>query len=140
MNDYECILVAIDVYSDYVPVVKRAVNVSGSTQKIHLLYVTYPQTNFEPYGLFLERDYSNDIQEQATKALRDIAHRHNIPSTHVHVSIGSPAEEIHFMADKISADLIVIGTHGQSGVKLLLGSTANAVLHGVKSDVLAVKV
>ena len=46
----------------------------------------------------------------------------------------------YHLADKISADLIVIGTHGQSGLKLLLGSTANAVLHGVKVDVLAVKV
>jgi universal stress protein A len=44
------------------------------------------------------------------------------------------------MAEKINADLIVVGTHGQSGLRLLLGSTANAVLHGVKTDVLAVKV
>lgn len=140
MNDYECILVAIDVYSDYVPIVQRAVRLSGSMQKLHLLYVIYPQTNFEPYGLFLERDYTNEVQQQATKTLKEIAHKHNIPSTHVHVSVGSPAEEIHFMAEKISADLIVMGTHGQSGVKLLLGSTANSVLHGVKTDVLAVRV
>jgi universal stress protein A len=54
--------------------------------------------------------------------------------------MGNPADEIHNMANEIQADLIVIGKHGQSGLKLLLGSTANAVLHGVNCDVLAVKV
>ncbi len=40
----------------------------------------------------------------------------------------------------IDFDLIIIGTHGQHGIALLLGSTANAVLHGVSCDVLAVRV
>ena len=37
-------------------------------------------------------------------------------------------------------DLIVLGTHGQKGVQLLLGATANSVLHGSCCDVLAVRV
>ena len=37
-------------------------------------------------------------------------------------------------------DLIVVGTHGRHGIGLLLGSTANSVLHGVDRDVLAVRV
>ena len=39
-----------------------------------------------------------------------------------------------------SADLIVIGSHGRSGWKLLLGSTANKVLHGSHCDILTVHV
>jgi len=140
MQEYNNILVPIDVFSDYELVVERALRVSGNSHKIHLLYVAYPQTNVEPYGLFLERDYTQDVRDQALKILKDIAAHHDIPYSHVNVEIGSPADEIHNMADKIGADLIVIGTHGQSGLKLLLGSTANAVLHGVETDVLAVKV
>jgi universal stress protein A len=34
----------------------------------------------------------------------------------------------------------VIGTHGQSGISLLLGSTASSVLHGSGCDVLAVRI
>jgi universal stress protein A len=37
-------------------------------------------------------------------------------------------------------ELIVLGTHGQKGVQLLLGATANSVLHGADCDVLAVRV
>jgi universal stress protein A len=44
------------------------------------------------------------------------------------------------MAEELDADLIVLGTHGRHGLGLMLGSTANAVLHGAPCDVLAVKV
>ncbi|GFD68352.1 universal stress protein [Alteromonas sp. KUL106] len=140
MQNYDTILVPIDVYSDYELVVEKAIAVAGNSHKIHLLYVAYPQTNMEPYGLFLERDFSEEVRDQALRQLKDIASKHDIPYSHVNVKIGSPADEIHHMAEKINADLIVVGTHGQSGLRLLLGSTANAVLHGVKTDVLAVKV
>lgn len=49
-------------------------------------------------------------------------------------------EKLNEIANEIKADLIVIGTHGRSGIKRLLGSTANAVLHGTKQDVFAVRV
>lgn len=140
MQEYHSVLVALDVYSEYVPVLERALKVAGNSHKINLLYVAYPQTNYEPYGLFLEKDFSDEIQQQAREKLQEVAQRHNIPRSHVHVALGSAAEEIHYAAEKLGADLIVIGTHGQSGLKLLLGSTANAVLHGVKVDVLTVKV
>ena len=43
-------------------------------------------------------------------------------------------------AQAINADLIIVGSHGRHGVSLILGSTANAILHGAQCDVLAVRV
>jgi universal stress protein A len=40
----------------------------------------------------------------------------------------------------LDVDLIVIGSHGREGIQRLLGSTANAVLHGAPCDVLAVRI
>ena len=140
MQPYNAILAAVDIFSDYEQVIHRAVQLAGNNVKINLLYVVYPQTSIEPYGLFLESDYSDEICKQAKTKLEGIAHRHNIPVSHTHVVVGAAAEEIHEAAAKLGADLIVIGTHGRSGMRLLLGSTANAVLHGVKVDVLTVKV
>ena len=48
--------------------------------------------------------------------------------------------EIHSKAEEIGADLIVVGSHGRYGLALLMGSTANGVLHGATCDVLAVRV
>ncbi|MDC8831090.1 universal stress protein [Alteromonas gilva] len=141
MTTYNKVLVPIDVFAnEHTKVVKKALELAGSPDKLSLIYVAYPQTNFEPYGLFLERDFSEEVREQATSKLQDIAREHGIPGEQLHVAIGSAAEEIHEAAKKIGTDLIVMGTHGQSGVQLLLGSTANSVLHGIECDLLAVKV
>jgi universal stress protein A len=63
-----------------------------------------------------------------------------IPEDHQHLIFGRPEAEIHRVAEELEADLIVVGSHGRHGLALLLGSTANGVLHGAKTDVLAVRV
>ena len=56
------------------------------------------------------------------------------------VMLGDPAAVIRAQAEEINADLIVLGSHGRSGWRVLLGSTANSVLHGANCDVLTVRV
>lgn len=52
----------------------------------------------------------------------------------------STKEGILGAAQEHGVDLIVVGSHGRHGLALLLGSTANAVLHGAQCDVLAVRI
>jgi nucleotide-binding universal stress UspA family protein len=55
-------------------------------------------------------------------------------------SEGDPAEQILRLAEKIGADLIVMGTHGRTGLRrLLTGSVATAVLRGARCPVLALR-
>jgi nucleotide-binding universal stress UspA family protein len=57
-----------------------------------------------------------------------------------HLRIGNPAREIVQLASDLSADLIVVGTHGRTGMtKLLLGSVARNVLSHASCPVLVVK-
>jgi len=54
--------------------------------------------------------------------------------------IGSPAEKIVDLANTEGADLIVMGTHGYSGVKhLVMGSIARSVLRTAHRPVLIVE-
>ena len=140
MNDYQNVVVALDIYSEYDVVLNRALKIAQTTKHLHLVHVTLPHVYFEPYGAAFNSDFVTDIQEQAKARLYNIAEKHHIPVDQVHALLGDPAAEIHKVAADVQAHLIVVGTHGQSGIKLLLGSTANGVLHGVKCDVLAVKV
>ena len=80
------------------------------------------------------------IKKSAKATLLELAKEHHIPDTQVYVPIGSPVDEIHMLSVSGNVDLIIIGTHAQSGLKLLLGSTANGVLHGVECDVLAIRI
>jgi universal stress protein A len=56
------------------------------------------------------------------------------------VTAVSTKEGILEAAVEHHADLIVVGSHGRHGFALLLGSTANAVMHGAPCDVLAVRI
>ena len=140
MKRYQQVLVAIDVYSEYDQVIKRAMCIAQDSKHLSVVFVTLPTTYFQPYISGVGGDYVADIHKQAKNRLDKIGKQHNIPNKQLFLPIGSPAEEIHTLADEIKADLIVIGTHGRSGLKLLLGSTANSVLHGAKQDVLAVRI
>ena len=53
---------------------------------------------------------------------------------------GNTAAQIHRLAQRLSADLVVVGCHGKHGLELLTGSTANAVLHGATCDALLVRI
>lgn len=52
---------------------------------------------------------------------------------------GSPKREIVKYAEQIGADLIMLGSHGHYGVSDVLGTTASAILHRAKCDVMVVQ-
>ncbi|MBK8181540.1 MAG: universal stress protein [Candidatus Competibacteraceae bacterium] len=74
-------------------------------------------------------------------ALGELAQKLGIENAELWV-VNAPSmkEGILGAAKEHKADLIVVGSHGRHGLALLLGSTANAVLHGAPCDVLAVRI
>lgn len=57
-----------------------------------------------------------------------------------HLVLGVPADDIVRTAEEQSADLIVIGTHGRTGLKrVLMGSVAEAVMRRASCPVLTLK-
>jgi nucleotide-binding universal stress UspA family protein len=64
----------------------------------------------------------------------------NIPVEHQLLFIGDPAAEILRVAQAIKSDLIVMGTHGRTGLgRLLMGSVAEQVVWKAACPVLTVK-
>ncbi len=147
MEDYKQILVAIDFAEECEKVVKQAASIATTNDaELNLIHVVQPLASTYSTGLaggFVALQ-ENDIEKSALSAAQDelaqVGVKWNIPLSNQHVVLGYPKDEIHRMAKELDADLIVIGSHGKRGVRLLLGSTANAVLHGATCDVLAVRV
>jgi universal stress protein A len=142
MSNYKNILVAVDVNAPHESIIRRALAVCQSSEDLILMYTLLPTTYIQPYIYPMEFNAIDDSERMslAHKKLSDIATEFGITESNVFVKMGVAADEIKEMANEKNIDLIVIGTHGRSGIKLLLGSTANSVLHGVQQDVLAVRV
>jgi len=142
MNGYKTILLAVDLSDEAHSVAKRAQHIAqtnGAT--IHLIHVIEPLSF--AYGGDIPMDFSTiqaEIQSQAKNQLQKFAAQYQIPESCQHLVMGRAESEIHAAVGELNADLVVIGSHGRSGLSLLLGSTANSVLHGSQCDVLAVRV
>jgi universal stress protein A len=141
MSNYKKILVAIDIEAEYDNIIQKALDIAKSPKDLSLVYITLSSYYIQPYLYGMPDNFIDDggRVKVATNKLEEIAGKFDISTQNVHVKCGDTADEIKHIADENHVDLIVIGTHGRSGIKLLLGSTANAVLHGVKQDVLAVR-
>jgi len=86
----------------------------------------------------------SELQQEAInfaeQKLEKVGGELGIGKDRVHTLLGAPGPEIRNLANEIGADAIVIGSHGHSGWKILLGSTAIKLLHGATCDVLTVHV
>ena len=139
------ILAAVDETESARAVVARAVEVAavdrGRVSVVSVLRpleYTYAGIDLSPYADVATR-VAREADDRAQGRLDDLAAGFGLTGERL-VRHGRPAEEIHALTDELAADLVVVGTHGRQGLARLAGSTANAVLHGAKFDVLAVRV
>ena len=138
---YEHILVAVDLTDDCDPVINRASeSAKANGAKLSLIHIVEPMAM--AFGGDVPMDLSQLQQQQFDQAKerleRLIAKYPQLHKDYCHLNYGQPRQEIHALAKAQNCDLIVVGSHGRHGLALLLGSTANDVLHGAPCDVLAV--
>ena len=77
------------------------------------------------------KDYLNKVRRRLT--------RKGIKA-HSEVEVGQPAEKIIECAQEKEVELIVLSTHGRSGVgRWLFGSVADKVVHGSEKPVLLIR-
>ncbi len=142
MSEYKKIMLAVDLTEESLKVAERATQlVNAFDAELHVVHVIEPLSL--AYGGDVPMDLSTvqeQIQDQAAAHLREFSATLNVPETRQHLIFGRPESEIQRTAEEASADIIVVGSHGRHGLALLLGSTANGVLHGASCDVLAVRV
>lgn len=142
MSEYKKIMLAIDLTEESLKVAERATQLARTFgAELHVVHVIEPLSL--AYGGDVPMDLSTvqeQIQDQAASHLREFSAILNVPETRQHLIFGRPESEIQRTAEEAGADIIVVGSHGRHGLALLLGSTANGVLHGASCDVLAVRV
>ncbi|QLH41925.1 MAG: universal stress protein [Coxiellaceae bacterium] len=91
------------------------------------------------YGVAVGADIEQMLLDNAKEEMIKLAQKLNLPEDDQIIKIGPAGVVILEEAERMNADLIIVGSHGRHGIRLLLGSTANSILHGAKCDVLAVR-
>jgi universal stress protein A len=139
---YSKLLLAIDFASQTETLGQHAASMAqihGAT--LSLVHVVEPVVTDSAFDTLppLPVDFDDLLVRQARKRLEEMGKRYGIAEQNLFLEIGVTKREILRVAEQQRVDLILVGSHGRHGVELLLGSTANAVLHHAKCDVLAIR-
>lgn len=141
---YKHVLLATDLSEETEKIAATAITIIKHTNAklslIHVLEHTPVVYGSGEFSIPLEMNLIEHLTENARKAMSTLANRLHLGKVDQYITQGSIKHEIVELAEKIHADLIILGSHGYHGMQKILGSTANAVLHAAKCDVLAVRV
>jgi nucleotide-binding universal stress UspA family protein len=136
------ILVPLDFSRASMDALKYAVALARKfAATVHLLHVTAPDEAASPGAAHNLRRTANAVLS-ARERLARTHEKHLFPfwSENTHIRTGQSFHEICEQAREIDADLIVIGTRGNSGLKrVLLGSTAERVVRFAPCPILVVR-
>jgi universal stress protein A len=143
MKPYQHILLAVDFseQGDYVAGKAQAIAklYQAKLSLIHVLdNIPMPDTG---YGTVipLDQDSGYGLLEQEKTRFMQLSERLHVDQASRLLIWGVPKDEIVVLANQQKVDLIIVGSHGRHGLKLLLGSTANSILHHANCDVMAVR-
>jgi nucleotide-binding universal stress UspA family protein len=144
MKPIKKILVPLDFSAHTAPVLQFAIDLARRYEaSLDLIYVYQSVTYALPEGyILISPDQLTEIlsrfDKQLTAAKQDAL---TAGVAHVDSALlqGYPINMIQHRAEERNHDLIVMGTHGRSGIKrAVLGSVAENVLRSVKCPVLVV--
>jgi universal stress protein A len=143
VQPYGHVLAAVDFSGGTEQVAARAAELAQRYMaRLSLVHVVEP-TLMEYTGelsLPEDVDVERQLMDTGQERMDELGERLHVKAKDRHVLSGPPRSEIVRLAEESDVDLIVVGSHGRHGLALLLGSTANAVLHYAPCDVVAVRI
>jgi len=142
MSQYQHALVAVelDPKTD-MALMKKAKSLTESFgAKLTLVHAVEHMSSYgAAYGVAAGADIEEMLLENAQESMTKLGSSLGVSADQQIIKTGPAKVIVLEEAKSRGVDLIIIGSHGRHGLRLLLGSTANAVLHGAKCDVLAIR-
>lgn len=133
------IVVPIDFSDSSLEAVEVALSLAESPADVRVLYVLPNHMASEPGLVWNILDEATQ-REKSMSALRERLSDAKYHGVKLAVAFGDPGSEIVELADQVSADLIVISSHGRTGIpRLLIGSVAERVTRHASCPVLVLR-
>lgn len=113
----------------------------GPCDVVHVVEPTTVAYSVDPTmtGTLYERTY-DEAMAAARSRLEALCAPFGIAPEHCLLRYGRIAHEVHALAKEGGYDTLMIGSHGWSGWRRILGSQASSILHGVPVDCWVFKV
>jgi universal stress protein A len=136
------IILAVELFDNEQILVKKGFDYAKKfNAKLTLVHAIEHVVSYgASYGVAVGVEVEEALLESATKSMRKLGRKLGISEKNQIIKFGAAKYVVLEEAEKIKADLIIVGSHGRHGVQLILGSTANAILHSAKFDVLAINI
>ena len=138
---YRIIVIATDFSEASLLALETGLTLAQDSEaEVHLLHVLNPPVGMDPMGTVTAS--IPDLEEAAKSQLESLVPENTPEGVTIHPVLlrGSPPKTIATFARKKDADLIVVGTHGRTGLgRLFMGSTAEALLRQAPCHVMVVK-
>ncbi len=134
------ILVPVDFSDDSRAGLQTAREMIKDPAHLHVIHVLPIMEVADP-GVIWDTIDDQSRREHAEKALRqEMCEQGFDDEVHIVVRFGDPGHEIVAYAEEIEAGLIVVSSHGRTGLRhLLLGSVAERVVRLARCAVLVLK-
>ena len=138
------LVVAVDFSLPSIRALQTAIDLARQLRgELHIVYVADMK---EQDSQVIEADGSDSVEKRVIRdlegqieALADDMSSDEIKVL-IEIEYGDPTEGIVGLADKVNADMIVMGTHGRAGIQhLMVGSVAESVLRKTSIPVICVR-
>lgn len=145
MMEIKRVLFPVDLSDPSEKIVTVVKNVVGTLQaELHVLYVLHDLDHLAelhiPYSSVQE--FQRTVRVGGERKLNEFCERHFSDLTELVIAsrIGNPSEEITKYAEEVKADLIIMGTHGRTGVgRIFFGNVADKVVKLSPIPVMTIK-
>ncbi|MFT5523808.1 MAG: nucleotide-binding universal stress UspA family protein [Pirellulaceae bacterium] len=133
------VVVPVDFSDESLIAVKTAIEIAGDPTRVQAIHVL-PELHPAAPGVIWQTINDADRKEHAMTALRSQLEDRKCDGVSLHIEFGDPGYRIAKHAENIGADLIVIPSHGRSGIaRLLLGSVAERVIRLAHCQILVLR-
>lgn len=133
------VVVPFDFTDECINAVKKALQLAERPDEVHVAHVLFQLPATDP-AVIWEKGIDDRRKDMVRAALEKRLADHDIEGVQINVSIGNPGQVIAELANEIEAGLIVIPSHGYTGIqRWFLGSVAERITQLAKCPVLVLK-
>ena len=136
---YKRVLLSTDLVPENQQLIDKATNlVKEWGAHLTIVHIVEPLPSYG-YAYVGGADIETQLLDEAKDKIIALGKSLSVAEEDCIVDVGPTKVEILRIATEKKSDIIILGSHGRHGLGVLLGSTANAVVHRAKCDVLVVK-